>query len=98
MLREREQKSWDEIVGNYEPGTTETWRSGARVDPPAAVIGGLWGAILLTLFGVFPAALVVGTVTAVMWLLWRFLPHVGPPSRETELRRTSSDGSGGDQD
>jgi hypothetical protein len=42
---------------------------------PAPIIGGIWAAIFLTMFGVFGVAATVGAVTLVLWLVWHFLPQ-----------------------
>ena len=64
MLSPREQRSWDDIV------RAERW------EPlPAVVVGGGWGAVLLLVFGVPMAALAVAAATALVWVVWRFLPQ-----------------------
>jgi hypothetical protein len=67
VLSEREQEIWEEIVGYH--GTEH------REMLPAVVVGGCWGAVLLLLFGVPSAALAVGAATALIWLVWRFVPQ-----------------------
>ena len=64
MLSPREQRIWDDIV-----------RAERREPLPAGVVGGGWGAVLLLLFGVPMAALAVAAATALVWVVWRFLPQ-----------------------
>jgi hypothetical protein len=67
VLREREQEIWDDVVRDH--------RAGHREPLPHVVVGGGWGAVLLLLFGMPSAALAVGTATALVWAVWRFLPQ-----------------------
>ena len=46
-------------------------------DPPALVVAGAWGALLLVLLGALAAGLTVGAVTALGWALWRYWPRLG---------------------
>ena len=73
MLIEEEQRLWDEIERDHRAR-----HHGGRRDLPALVIGGIWAAIFLVLFDVFAAAVSVAAVTAVLWLMWRFLPRFDP--------------------
>jgi len=87
----------------FGPGTTQAaggpagrWTSARRSGPPdelpAVVVGGSWGAVLLILFGVPWAGVAVGVATALIWLLWRFLPQVVPTG--TPAGGSSPDDSG----
>lgn len=67
MLTPQEQEVWDDIVRDH--------RAGHREPLPSVVVGGGWGAVLLLLFGVPMAALAVAAATALIWLVWRFLPQ-----------------------
>jgi hypothetical protein len=93
MLSEHEQKTWNDIRRDYGPGPAEPapTRSSTRVpELPAVVVGGVLSVILLLLFGEVSGAAAVAVVTALVWLMWRFLP-VPDPSRgqegEPEVRR-----------
>jgi hypothetical protein len=86
MLDEQEQKIWDEIERNYqeEPrgavgGRAGTWSPApsGRGDLPVPIVGGVWASVFLVIFGLAPAAAAVGAATGLIWLLWRFLPHLG---------------------
>jgi len=74
MLDEKEQRLWDEIERNYHAR-----HHGGGRELPAPIIGGIWAAVFLTMFGAFVVAVTVGAVTLVMWLLWRFLPQIDAP-------------------
>ena len=52
-------------------------------DPPALVVAGAWGAILLVLFGAVAAGLAVGVAAALGWALWRGWPRPGRPGPTT---------------
>src|SRR4051794_8543683 len=76
MLSEHEREIWDDIERTHRTPADEgaRGRTGARDRLPAAVVGGGWSAVFLILFGVPSAGLAIGAATAVVWLLWRFLP------------------------
>jgi hypothetical protein len=76
MLSEHEQRVWDEIERTYRAETGRRGRRGSGAELPAPIIGGAWGAVLLTVFGVPAAGAAIAAVTALMWLLWRFLPDL----------------------
>jgi hypothetical protein len=93
MLSEHEQKTWNDIQRTIGPEAAERapTRHSTRVpELPAVVIGGVVSVMLLLLFGELPGAAAVAVVTALVWLLWRFLPPP-PASRvqedEPALRR-----------
>jgi hypothetical protein len=92
MLSEHEQRVWDDIERYWAEEAPEPRRSASAPrdpsDPPALVVAGIWGAILLIIFGVTAAGLSVGAVTAVGWALWRYRPRpgrTGPPVTESVL-------------
>ena len=76
MLDEHEQRRWDEIERHYRAETGREGQRRDRTDLPAPIIGGAWGAVLLVLFGVPAAGAAIAVVTGLMWVLWRFLPHL----------------------
>jgi Protein of unknown function (DUF3040) len=90
MLSEREQRLWDEIERNYRAGDDDGARSGSRTELPATIVGGAWGTVLLVLFGVPWAGVAVGSATALIWLLWRFLPQLPDRTAGAELSHTLS--------
>ena len=73
MLNEHEQRLWDEIERNYRAGADG---DGERKDLPAPIIGGAWAAVMLVVFGVPAAGAAIAGATALIWLLWRFLPQL----------------------
>lgn len=89
MLSSHEQRIWDDIERFYaaeaeEPvvpdlGPTLRRRHDTRGvdDLPAAVVAGMWGTILLVLFGAVVVGLAIGAATALGWLLWRCWPSLG---------------------
>jgi hypothetical protein len=84
VLSEHEQKIWDDIVRDH--------RAGAGEALPSVVVGGGWGAVLLLLFGVPMAALAVAAASALIWVLWRFVPQLdttgaADPQRHERGRR-----------
>ena len=85
MLNEHEQRRWDEIERHYRAETGREGRRRDRMDLPAPIIGGAWGAVLLVVFGVPAAGAAIAVVTGLMWVLWRFLPHL--PERNGRRRR-----------
>jgi hypothetical protein len=64
VLSPHEQQVWDDIV-----------RAEHREPLPSVVVGGGWGAVLLLVFGVPMAALAVAAATALIWVVWRYLPQ-----------------------
>lgn len=83
MLSAHEQQSWDEIEQLYDLDGIEPADGLPAVDElPAGVVVGCWATILLVLFGLVPAGLAVGGLTALGWLLWRaHAPVVTGPGR-----------------
>jgi hypothetical protein len=89
VLSAHEQRTWDEIERLYDLDAAEPARPhrGVQEEPdggiagvddlPAGVVAGCWAAILLVLFGLVPAGLAVGGLTALGWLLWRLRPLQG---------------------
>jgi hypothetical protein len=86
VLSSYEQQIWDDMERCYaadidEPALPELrpphrpGLEGRGVDDlPVAVVSGIWGSILLILFGLVLAGLAVGAATAVAALLWRYWP------------------------
>jgi hypothetical protein len=84
-LSSSEQRIWDDIERFYAaaeaaepvlpgPKPARRGRPDARGgdDLPAAVVAGVWGAILLVLFGAVDVSLAIGAATALgRLLLWR---------------------------
>ena len=88
MLSSHEQRIWDDIERFYaaeaeepvlpapHPARRRRHDTHGVDDLPAAVVAGLWGAILLVLFGAVVVGLAIGAATALGWLLWRCWPSL----------------------
>ncbi|MGY1691392.1 hypothetical protein [Geodermatophilus sp. SYSU D01105] len=84
MLSDPEQRVWDDVQRFWAEDAVEPPLPvpGARpasrdlADPPAVVVAGVWGAILLILLGAPAAGLSVGLATALGWALWRYWPRL----------------------
>jgi hypothetical protein len=85
VLNTHEQHIWDDVERYYaieaeepalpaRPATRDRLQGRGVDDLPTAVVAGIWVSIFLILFGVMPAALVVGAATAAGTLLWRYWP------------------------
>ncbi|SEP15153.1 hypothetical protein [Trujillonella endophytica] len=77
MLSSFERRMWDEIqqqhpAGAEDPAYTRPPPEERAVEQlPAVLVGGMWAAILLVLFGAVVAGLAVATATAAGLVLWR---------------------------
>ncbi|WP_147332063.1 hypothetical protein [Geodermatophilus marinus] len=101
MLSSHEQRIWDDIERFWAseaeepvlPGPQPARRRGCDAydlddldDLPAAVVAGVWIAILLIVFGAPAAGLAVGATTALGWMLWRHWPRQGGGDRGSVAR------------
>ncbi|MGR6963994.1 hypothetical protein ACU610_06005 [Geodermatophilus sp. URMC 61] len=85
MLSDSEQRVWDDVERFWAEDAVEpprpvpVARPAPRdlAGPPALVVAGVWGAILLILLGALVAGLSVGVATALGWALWRHWPRLG---------------------
>ena len=71
MLNSQEEQIWDDVQRFWaeeaeEPAVRD------EVDPPAVIVGGAFGVILLLLFGEVQPALGVAVATATGWTLWHY--------------------------
>lgn len=83
VLSAHEQQTWEEFERLYDLDGVEPPRLDPAIgergdggipgvdDMPVVVVAGSWAAIFLVLFGLVPAVLAVGGVTALMWAFWR---------------------------
>lgn len=86
MLSDRERQIWDEIERHYE---NDTGLLRDLDDLPTPFVAGIWLTIALVLVGVTPAALAVGGLTGLGWLVWRYRSTAAPRTRR--VRRPSID-------
>ncbi len=86
MLSDSEQRVWDDIERFWAEDAEEPARLAPPLcrraprdptDPPALVVAGAWGTILLVLLGALAAGLAVGAATTLGWALWRYWPRLG---------------------
>ena len=92
MLSDSEQRVWDDIERFWAEDAEEPARLAPPLrrraprdptDPPALVVAGAWGTILLVLLGALAAGLAVGAATALGWALWRYWPRLGRTDAST---------------
>jgi hypothetical protein len=86
VLSDQDQRVWEDIGRSRAEEAEDPARPAPPLrgraprdltDPPALVVAGAWGAILLVLLGALAAGLTVGAVTALGWALWRYWPRLG---------------------
>jgi hypothetical protein len=76
VISSQERRIWQDIERSRSAEIEEPRRrpEGRTVDDlPAAVVSGIWGSIVLVLFGFVLAGLAVGALTALAALVWRLL-------------------------
>jgi hypothetical protein len=83
VISSQERRIWQDVEGCHTPGIEEPAPPGPhqpRLEGrgpdhlPAAIVSGIWAAVVLTLFGFVLAGLAIGLVTTLGALSWRYWP------------------------